>query len=266
MIKKINNFLLTMVMVLSMLVTTPMSVSALVYPSWPTDEDIEAAIAEKNFPKPENLRVVGTTGDSITISWKYAEWGYSLFYTDDPNQEPVWTEEYTTRTDGSTGDWKVTINKLTPGKTYYFYVKHATIDVVKMHAVYLSGEYSMIKAELKENNSISGKEDNSKADNPITVKATKKTIKASELKKGKQIVKPLKIKNAEGTVKVTKIKSGTAKKIYSKIKVNKKTGAITLKKGTYKKGNYKVVLKIEAYGNLNYNAKTLKKTVKLKIK
>ena len=251
--KKAMRFLFTMVIALSLFAVTPASVGAISYPSWPTEDDINAAIAEKNFPKPENLRVVKTTNNSVTISWKYAKWGYSLAYTDDTNKEPAWTQEYTTRTDGSTGDWNVTINNLTMGKTYYIYVKHATIDVVNMRAVYLSGDYSMVKATLK-------------ADNPITVKATTKSIKASYVKRRAKIVKPLKIINAKGTVKVIKIASGTSKKIYKKIKVNKKTGAITLKKGIYKKGIYKIKLKIYALGNSSYNSKTLTKTVKIKIK
>jgi len=253
MIKKPTRVLFSMAMALSLFVTAPASVNALSYPSWPTEDDIEDAIAEKNFPKPENLKVIKTTDNSVTISWKYADWGYSLAYTDDSDKEPSWTQEFTTRTDGSTGDWKVTIDNLTPGKTYYIYVKHATIDVVKSHAVYLSGEYSMVKVALK-------------ADNPITVTSSTKSVKASDVKKDKKTVKVLKISKAKGTVKVTKVKSGTNKKIYSKIKVNKKTGAITLKKGTYKKGTYKVKLKITASGNEGYKSKTLTKKVSINIK
>jgi hypothetical protein len=65
---------------------------------------------------------------------------------------------------------------------------------------------------------------------------------------------------------VTKVKKGTSAKLYSKIKVNPTTGKITLKKGKYKKGAYKIKLKITAKGNSFYNPKTITKTVKIKVK
>jgi hypothetical protein len=102
--------------------------------------------------------------------------------------------------------------------------------------------------------------------NPVKVTAKQKTATSKKLKKSKVTVKPLTIKNPKGTVKVVKVKSGTTAKIYSKITVNKKTGAITLKKGKYKKGVYKIKLKISVKGNSKYKAKTLSKVVKIKIK
>lgn len=105
-----------------------------------------------------------------------------------------------------------------------------------------------------------------KSANPIKVAAKAKTVKAKKVKKKKVTVKPLTIKNAKGNVKITKVKKGTTSKIYKKIKVNSKTGAITFKKGKYKKKTYKVKLKIVVSGNDKYNAKTIYKTVKIKIK
>ena len=105
-----------------------------------------------------------------------------------------------------------------------------------------------------------------KSANPIKVAAKAKTDKAKKVKKKKVTVKPLTIKNAKGNVKITKVKKGTTSKIYKKIKVNSKTGAITFKKGKYKKKTYKVKLKIVVSGNDKYNAKTIYKTVKIKIK
>ena len=102
--------------------------------------------------------------------------------------------------------------------------------------------------------------------NPVKVTAKQKTATSKKLKKSKVTVKPLTIKNPKGTVKVVKVKSGTTAKIYSKITVNKKTGAITLKKGKYKKGVYKIKLKISVKGNSKYKAKKLSKVVKIKIK
>lgn len=105
-----------------------------------------------------------------------------------------------------------------------------------------------------------------KSANPIKVAAKAKTVKAKKVKKKKVTVKPLTIKNAKGNVKITKVKKGTTSKIYKKIKVNSKSGAITLKKGKYKKKTYKVKLKIVVSGNDKYSAKTIYKTVKIKIK
>lgn len=102
--------------------------------------------------------------------------------------------------------------------------------------------------------------------NPVKVTAKEKTVKAKKLKKSKKTVKPLTIKNAKGKVTVTKVKKGTAAKIYKKIKVNSKTGAITFKKGKYAKKLYKIKLKITVKGDKSYKPKALTKVVKIKIK
>ncbi len=107
---------------------------------------------------------------------------------------------------------------------------------------------------------------NAKKTNPMKVTAKTKTVKAKKLKKKKQTVKPVKITGAKGTVTVKLIKKGTTKKIYKKVKVNKKNGAITLKKGKYAKKTYKIKLKITAKGNNLYNSKTVTKTIKIKVK
>lgn len=104
-----------------------------------------------------------------------------------------------------------------------------------------------------------------KAANPmkVTVKAT--TVKAKVLKAGKKTIRPISIKNAEGKVSVTLVKKGTSAKIFKKLKMNKK-GAITLKKGKYKKGTYKIAVKISAAGNDRYKAASVTKTVKVKVR
>ena len=102
--------------------------------------------------------------------------------------------------------------------------------------------------------------------NTLKVSAKTKAVKAKKLKKKKQTVKPLTIKNAKGAVTVTKVKKGSAAKLFKKITVNKKTGAITIKKGKYAKKTYKIKLKITANGNSDYNSKTLTKVVKIKVK
>lgn len=110
-----------------------------------------------------------------------------------------------------------------------------------------------------------GSEKQKKA-NPVKVTAKTKTVRLKKLKKTKQTVKPLNVRNAEGKVKITKLKKGSSAVIYKKIKVSAKTGAVTLAKGRYKRGAYKLRLKISVSGNKTYTGKTLRKTVKIKIK
>lgn len=101
--------------------------------------------------------------------------------------------------------------------------------------------------------------------NPVKVTAKTKTVKVKKLLKKKQTVKFLTIKNAKGKVKVTKVKKGTSAKIYKKIKVNSKTGAVILAKGKYKNDTYKIKLKVNVKGTKKYAGKTITKTVKIKI-
>lgn len=103
------------------------------------------------------------------------------------------------------------------------------------------------------------------AKQPMTVKAKKQTVKISKAKKKKVTVKPLTIKKAKGKVQVVKEKKGTDAKIFKKITVNSKTGAITFKKAKYKKGTYKIKLKVTVKG-VNYADKTVTKVVKVKFK
>ena len=100
-----------------------------------------------------------------------------------------------------------------------------------------------------------------KAKNPLTVKAKSKSLKAAKLAKKKYVLKKrITVKKAKG--KVT-YKNASKKAKLKKFKVNKKTGAITVPKGT-KKGTYKLKVKVTAKGNANY--KTGSKTVKVKVK
>jgi hypothetical protein len=109
-----------------------------------------------------------------------------------------------------------------------------------------------------------------KAANTMKVTVKAKAIKAKKLKKKKQTVKAITVKNAKGTVTFAKVKKGTTSKIFKKVKVNKKTGKITFKKGKYAKKTYKIKVKIKAagkkVGNTQYQAKTITKVVKIKVK
>lgn len=99
-----------------------------------------------------------------------------------------------------------------------------------------------------------------KAKQSMTVKGKTVKIKYKKLKKKKQTVKALIIKNAQGTVTYAKVKKGSS----AKLTINKKTGKITVKKGT-KKGTYKIKIKITAKGNAKYLAGSKTVTVKVKI-
>nr|MCR4690987.1 leucine-rich repeat domain-containing protein [Lachnospiraceae bacterium] len=107
--------------------------------------------------------------------------------------------------------------------------------------------------------------DGGKIANPITVKVAKKTVKASALSKKAQKVKALTVENAKGKVTFKLVKKGTNKKIYSKLKLNKK-GVISIKKGKLKKGSYKIKVKITASGNATYKKTVITKTITVKIK
>ena len=98
-----------------------------------------------------------------------------------------------------------------------------------------------------------------KSTNPMTVKVTNKTVKYKKAKKSAQKVKPFKVSKAAG--KVTYKKTGGS----ARLTFNKKTGAVTVKKGT-KKGTYKITVKFTASGDDYYNSKTKTVTAKIRVK
>lgn len=75
---------------------------------------------------------------------------------------------------------------------------------------------------------------------------------------------PFSVAGAKGKLSFKKI-SVTSKKYKKQFTVNKKTGKITVKKGT-KKGNYKIKVKVSAAGTKDYAAASKKVTVKIKVK
>ena len=105
-----------------------------------------------------------------------------------------------------------------------------------------------------------------KKDNPIKVTVKTKTVKAKKLKKKAQTVKAITVKDNQGKVTYKLVKSGITKKIRKLVKINSK-GVITIKKWKKaKKGTYKIKVTVKAAGNSFYNAKTITKTVKVKVK
>ena len=104
---------------------------------------------------------------------------------------------------------------------------------------------------------------------PNTMTAQGKTvkIKASKLKKKKQVIKPtksLRICNAVGNLKF-KLAGVNKKKFKKYFKVNAKNGNITIRKGL-KKGKYKLKINITAAGNSIYQAATKQVMVTIKVK
>ena len=100
-----------------------------------------------------------------------------------------------------------------------------------------------------------------KAPNPMKVKTVKRAVWQSSVQKKAVTVKPpLKfVKKAQGTVTYTKT-SGPKNFV-----VNKKTGKVTIKKGT-KRGTYTIKIKVRAAGTKTYKAttKTIKATIVVK--
>ena len=95
--------------------------------------------------------------------------------------------------------------------------------------------------------------------NTMKVAASTKRVSSAQLVSKTKKVKALYVTNAKGTVKYTRV-SGS-----KYLKVNKKTGKITVAKGT-KAGTYKIKVKVRAAGNSSYKAKTVTKTVKVVVR
>lgn len=158
-------------------------------------------------------------------------WGYTIHQSD--NQEVTDTHFTATKWTDVNKDWE-TLN--------------------------FSGVWSDKEESVKEE---PAKEEPAKAENTLSVTTATKTVKASDLKKSAKTIKPLTITKQRGNVKVAKVSSGSSSAIYSKASVNEKTGAVTLKKGSYSAGTYKLVLKVTASGDANYSEKSVTKTAKI---
>ena len=98
-----------------------------------------------------------------------------------------------------------------------------------------------------------------KSANPMKVKVTNKTVKYKKVKKYAVTVKPFKVSRAVG--KVAYKKTGGSKRLT----LNKKTGTVTVKRGT-KKGTYKITVKVTAAGDDDYKAKSKTVTAKVRVK
>lgn len=99
-----------------------------------------------------------------------------------------------------------------------------------------------------------------RADNPVSIAGKKITLKRSVLKKHSKKVKRskvLKIRHAQGKVTFDKTEGDP------KIRIHKKTGRVTVKKGI-KKGTHTVTVRVIVSGNSNYEPAD--KTISFKIR
>ena len=101
-----------------------------------------------------------------------------------------------------------------------------------------------------------------KLTNTIKASGASKTVKYAKLKEKAATVKAVTVKKAAGEVTYRK---QSVNKSSSRFKVNKKSGIITIKKGTGK-GTYKIKIKVTAAGNNKYKAGSKTVTVKIKVK
>lgn len=107
----------------------------------------------------------------------------------------------------------------------------------------------------------------SKIPNTMTAQGKTVKIKASKLRKKKQIIKParsLRICNAVGNLNF-KLAGFNKKKFKKYFKVNANNGNITIKKGL-RKGTYKLKIDITAAGDANYLDAMNRITVTVKVK
>ena len=97
----------------------------------------------------------------------------------------------------------------------------------------------------------------------ITTKKTKATYKYAKVKKKAKTFKIGATVNSKGTLSYKVTKYYGKAKMY--LKLNKKTGKITVKKGT-PKGTYKIKVKITAKAKGNYAKGSVTKTITVKVK
>lgn len=99
-------------------------------------------------------------------------------------------------------------------------------------------------------------------ENPMVVRTRNKTVKATRVAAKKKVLKKaIVVKRAKGKVRYVRLKKGSSKQL----KVNPKTGAITVAKGT-EAGVYKVRVRVRAAGNDSYGPAAKTVTVKVRVK
>ena len=132
----------------------------------------------------------------------------------------------------------------------------AVIELTETKSENNSGKETIVLSEPKdEDHKTENTLIKTKANNTLKLKGRTVTVKYSSLKKGSQKLKAARvfrlIKKGQGAVSFVK-KSGN-----KKIRIDKKTGKVTLKKGL-KKNTYKVTVGVKAAGNDEYKASSTK--------
>ncbi|MBQ3321396.1 MAG: hypothetical protein IJH05_00965, partial [Firmicutes bacterium] len=102
-----------------------------------------------------------------------------------------------------------------------------------------------------------------KANQKMTVKANTKTLKVKKLKKKARTVSAITATKQGGALSYSGV--GTNAKSKKALKINAKTGKITVKKKT-KKGTYKMKVTVRSAASTNYNAASKVVTVTIKVK
>ncbi|MDO4941236.1 MAG: penicillin-binding Tp47 domain C-containing protein [Lachnospiraceae bacterium] len=98
-----------------------------------------------------------------------------------------------------------------------------------------------------------------KASQKIKVSTAAKTVKYAKVKKAKQVTSKVSVSGAKTSY--TYKKAGGS----SQLSIDKKSGKITMKKGT-KKGTYSIKVKVTASDGTNYDSASKTATVKVKVK
>ena len=98
--------------------------------------------------------------------------------------------------------------------------------------------------------------------NTIKVSGASRTVRYARLKKKAVTVKAIKVKKAAGKAAYRKV---SVNKRAARFTVDKKSGKITIKKGT-RTGTYRIKVRVTAAGNDKYKAGSRTVTVKIKIK
>lgn len=150
--------------------------------------------------------------------------------------------------------------------TYRYYSDAGCTKAVAASKVKDTGTYYVRATVAKDGNycaatSAAAKFTIAKAKNTITVKASKKTAKLAAVRKKAVSVAPIAVSKARGKVTYSRVAKGSS----SGLKVNAKTGKITVKKGA-RKGTYKIKVKVTAKGNVNYKPGSRTVTCKVTVK
>ena len=182
----------------------------------------------------------------VTKEGKYFAPDYGLSYGEECLIDEITDYKGTTVTDYSALSFKSDNTKVA-AVTPDGHMKAVGVGKTKVHITDDSGADTAFSVTVK------------KAEQDFRISGKKPKVSYTKLKKKNQTIKLKKAIKLKGTVGTKTFKKAKGPKFIS---VNKKSGKITVKKGT-KKGKYTVRIKVTAAGNKNYKkeSKTVKVTV-----